>query len=219
MQAHCVCVVLQTGRFTTPAKYDSARTQFEVEVRKIFAFGQSAQTKIGCVKSFAVKCAHKCNLLRTNATFVEHKCNFLTFLLQQKLALVIKCCVPFIWITKKSILVLLNTRQVLEIAFLINWTSCLWQLTVDTLSPGNAHCERGFSTINNITVQTIEKSDNYKQCRQLALYQYSAPWDLRAIHTSKHGLEKEELTQQVAWRAKSKRKEDNYYEPLCRALK
>jgi len=47
------------------------------------------QTKIGCVKSFAVKCAHKCNFLRINATFVENKCNFLTFLLQQKLALVI----------------------------------------------------------------------------------------------------------------------------------
>jgi len=47
------------------------------------------QTKIGCVKSFAVKCAHKRNFLRINATFVENKCNFLTFLLQQKLALVI----------------------------------------------------------------------------------------------------------------------------------
>ena len=32
--------------------------------------------------------AHKCNFLRINATFVENKCNFLTFLLQQKLALV-----------------------------------------------------------------------------------------------------------------------------------
>jgi len=46
------------------------------------------QTKIGCVKSFAVTCAHKCNFLHINATFVENKCNFLTFLLQQKLALV-----------------------------------------------------------------------------------------------------------------------------------
>jgi len=36
-----------------------------------------------------VKCAHKCNSLRINATFVENKINFLTFLLQQKLALVI----------------------------------------------------------------------------------------------------------------------------------
>jgi len=50
---------------------------------------KSAQTKIGCVKYFTVKCAHKCNLLRINATFVENKCNFLTFLLQQKLALLI----------------------------------------------------------------------------------------------------------------------------------
>ena len=48
------------------------------------------QTKIGCVKSFAFKCAHKCNFLRINATFVENKCNFLTFLLQQKLPLVIR---------------------------------------------------------------------------------------------------------------------------------
>jgi len=51
------------------------------------------QTKIGCVKSFAVKCAHKCNFMRINATFVENKCNFLTFLLQQKLALLIRLVV------------------------------------------------------------------------------------------------------------------------------
>jgi len=31
----------------------------------------------------------------------------------------------------------------------------------------------------------------------------SALWDLRAIHSSKHGLEKEELTQQAAWLAKA----------------
>jgi len=48
------------------------------------------QTKIGCVKSFAVKCAHKCNFLGINASFVENKRNFLTFLLQQKLALLIR---------------------------------------------------------------------------------------------------------------------------------
>jgi len=28
----------------------------------------------------------------------------------------------------------------------------LWQLTVDTLSPSNANCEREISAINNITV-------------------------------------------------------------------
>jgi len=50
---------------------------------------KSAQRTIGCVKSFAVKWAHKCNFLHINATFVENKSNFLTFLLQQKLALVI----------------------------------------------------------------------------------------------------------------------------------
>ena len=38
-----------------PAKFDSARTPLEVELRKILAFGQVRQTKIGCVKSFAVK--------------------------------------------------------------------------------------------------------------------------------------------------------------------
>jgi len=47
----------------------------------------------------------------------------------------------------------------------------------------------------------------------------SALWDLRAIHTTKHGLEKEELTQQAAGLAKSKRKEDNYYEALWKAFK
>jgi len=31
---------LQARSFTTPAKYDSARTQSEVEERKILAFGQ-----------------------------------------------------------------------------------------------------------------------------------------------------------------------------------
>ena len=52
-------VGLQARNFTTPAMYNSARTQLEVEVRKNFAFDKSAQTKIGCVKSFAVTCAHK----------------------------------------------------------------------------------------------------------------------------------------------------------------
>jgi len=33
-------VGLQARRFTTPATYDSARNQLEVEVRKILAFGQ-----------------------------------------------------------------------------------------------------------------------------------------------------------------------------------
>jgi len=33
-------VGLQARSFTTPAKYDSAQTQLEVEVRKIWAFGQ-----------------------------------------------------------------------------------------------------------------------------------------------------------------------------------
>ena len=46
--------------------------------------------KIGCFKSFTVKCAHKCNLQCINATFAENKCNFLALLLQQKLALLIK---------------------------------------------------------------------------------------------------------------------------------
>jgi len=44
----------------------------------------------------------------------------------------------------------------------------------------------------------------------------STLWDLRAIYSSKHGLEKEELAQQVAWLAKSK---DNYYDPLWKAFK
>ena len=46
---------------------------------------------------------------------------------------------------------LCGCAKVLEKAFLINSTSCLWQLTVDTLSPSNANCEGGFSAINNTT--------------------------------------------------------------------
>jgi len=42
--------------------------------------------------------------------------------------------------------------------------------------------------------------------------------DLRTVHTSKHGLEKEEITQQVTWLVKTKWKEDNYYEPLWKAF-
>jgi len=34
-------VGLQAGRFTAAAKYDSARTRFEVEVRKILTFGRA----------------------------------------------------------------------------------------------------------------------------------------------------------------------------------
>ena len=82
-------VGFQTRSFTTPPKYDSARTQLEVEMRKILAFGQIRANENRCVRSFAVKCAQKCNLLRINATFVENKCNFLTFSLQQKLSLMI----------------------------------------------------------------------------------------------------------------------------------
>jgi len=37
---------------------------------------------------------------------------------------------PFISAIKKFILVLLNTSQVVEEVFLINSTSCLWQLTL-----------------------------------------------------------------------------------------
>jgi len=55
----------------------------------LFATFSIFACKIGCFKSFTVKCAHKCNLQRINATFAENKCNFLALLLQQKLALVI----------------------------------------------------------------------------------------------------------------------------------
>jgi len=38
-------VGLQARSFTTPAKYDSARIQLEVEVRKILAFGKSSRKR------------------------------------------------------------------------------------------------------------------------------------------------------------------------------
>ena len=41
----------------------------------------------------------------------------------------VKSVRPFISTTKKFILVLLNISQVVEEVFLINSTSCLWQLT------------------------------------------------------------------------------------------
>ena len=77
-------VGLQARNFTTPAMYDSARTQWwklRWKRGKTWLLTKSAQTKIGCVKSFAVKCAHKWIFLSINATFFENKCNFLTFLL------------------------------------------------------------------------------------------------------------------------------------------
>jgi len=58
----------------------------------LFATFSIFACKIGCVKSFTVKFAHKCDLQRINATFAENKCNFLALLLQQKLALVIRIC-------------------------------------------------------------------------------------------------------------------------------
>ena len=56
----------------------------------LFATFSIFACKIGCFKSFTVKCVHKYNLQRINATFAENKCNFLTLLLQQKLALLIR---------------------------------------------------------------------------------------------------------------------------------
>jgi len=52
---------LQARSVTTPAKYDSARAQLRWKCGKSWLLAKSAQTKIGCVKSFAVKCVHKCN--------------------------------------------------------------------------------------------------------------------------------------------------------------
>ena len=73
-------------------------------------------------------------------------------------------------------------------------------VAVDTLSPSNDDCERGFSAMNNII--------NYRRSLITTVpptCSWSALWDLPAkygiqIHTSKHGLEKgeEQLTQQVA---------------------
>jgi len=64
----------------------------------LFATFSIFACKIGCFKSFTVKCVHKYNLQRINATFAENKCNFLTLLLQQKLALLIRY-VRFIFLT------------------------------------------------------------------------------------------------------------------------
>jgi len=86
--------------------------------------------------------------------------------------------------------------QMLEKAFLINSTSCLWQLAVDTLSPSSADCERGFSAMNNFINDRRSLITTVKAMPPTCYL--SALWYLRAINTSKHGLEKEELTQQLA---------------------
>jgi len=84
-QLVCKLDVLQPQPSTTVSE-----TQLEVELPKYWLLAESALTKIGCVKSFAVKCAHKCNFLRINTISVENKCNSLTFLRQQKLALIMR---------------------------------------------------------------------------------------------------------------------------------
>ena len=66
-------------------------------ILQLFATFSIFACKIGCFKSFTVKCAHKCNLQRINATFAENKCNFLALLLQQKLALVIRWNSKKVW--------------------------------------------------------------------------------------------------------------------------
>jgi len=81
-------VHLQASSFSTPAKYDIARTQLEVEVRNILAFGLVRANENRLRQVFRSQMRYKCNILRINATFIEYKCKFLTFLQQQKLALV-----------------------------------------------------------------------------------------------------------------------------------
>ena len=82
-------------------------------------------------------------------------------------------------------------------------------VAVDTLSPSNADCERGFSAMNNI----INDRRSLITTNNAPNLLFSALWDLPAkhgiqIHTSKHGLEKgeEQLTQQVAWLVKSRKR-------------
>ena len=72
-QLVCKLEVLQPQPSTTVPELTRGGSAENLGVWQKFA-----QTKIGCVKSFAVKCAHKCNFLRINATFVENKCNFFT---------------------------------------------------------------------------------------------------------------------------------------------
>jgi len=50
-------VGLQARSFTTPAKYDSARTQLEVEVRKILDFGQVRANENRCQAFRSQMCA------------------------------------------------------------------------------------------------------------------------------------------------------------------
>jgi len=57
-------------------------------------------------------------------------------------------------------------------------------VAVDTLSPSNADCERGFSAIN--------KSDNYKQCCQPALYQHCG--------ISQPSMGSRSIRQNMAWK-------------------
>ena len=80
---------LQARSFTTPAQYDSARTQLKVEVRKILAFGQVRANENRLCQVFR---SQMCAQMQLPA----HKCNFrgkwmqlLHFFTEQKLALII----------------------------------------------------------------------------------------------------------------------------------
>ena len=72
----------QTRSFTTPAKYNSAELNQRWKCGNL-GFGPSPQKQKQVVSSLSQ------SNVRINATFIENKRNFLTFLLQQKLALVI----------------------------------------------------------------------------------------------------------------------------------
>jgi len=60
---------MQARIFTTPAKHDNARTQLEVEVRKILVIGQVRTNEMRVVSSLSQ------SIVRINATFSLFYCN------------------------------------------------------------------------------------------------------------------------------------------------
>ena len=73
-------------------------------------------------------------------------------------------------------------------------------VAIDTLSPSNAECERGFSAVNNIITDSRNAVTTNNAEKQLFV---SIVRERNGIqgHTKKLGLEREEeqLIQQVAW--------------------
>ena len=73
-------------------------------------------------------------------------------------------------------------------------------VAIDTLSPSNAECERGFSTVNNIITDSRNAVTTNNAEKQLFVSTVRERNGIQT-HTKELGLEREEeqLIQQVAW--------------------